>query len=89
MRLDFGELFAVPAAANQSLQSYRTVGELVSEIIVVKRTDDGGLISKRFARFCEDIPQEPMLRQSYKNMSQKTQAAIEDYLADLERAEKK
>jgi len=87
MKFDFGELFTVPATANHSLQNYRTVGDLVSEIIVVRRTNDGKLISKRFAHFGEDIPQNPLLRQAYKAMSQKTQAAIEDYLAALEQEE--
>jgi hypothetical protein len=87
MKFDFEELFEVPAAANQTLQNYRTVGELVSEIIVVRRTKDGGLISKRFAHFMEDVPQNPLLRHAYKTMSQKTQAAIEDYLAALEQEE--
>jgi len=87
LKFDFGELFAVPAAANRSLQNYRTVGDLVSEIVVIKRTGDGKLISKRFARFGEDVPQNPLLRQAYKAMSQKTQAAIEDYLAVLEQEE--
>jgi hypothetical protein len=87
MKFDFGELFTVPAAANQSLQNYRTVGDLVSEIIVVRRTNDGNLTSKRFAHFGEDIPQNPLLRHAYKTMSQKTQAAIEDYLAALEQEE--
>ena len=87
MKFDFGELFTVPATANQSLQNYRTVGDLVSEIIVVRRTNDGKLISKRFAHFGEDVPQNPLLRQAYKAMSQKTQAAIEDYLAALEQEE--
>jgi hypothetical protein len=88
MRLDFGDLFNLPAAANRTLKNYRTVGSLVSEIIVVRRTGDGGLVSKRFARFSEDIPQVPALRLAYKTMSQKTQAAIEDYLAALEQEEK-
>jgi hypothetical protein len=87
LKLDFGELFELPAAANRSLQNYRTVGDRVSEIIVVRRTDDGGLISKCFADFHEDIPQNPLLRLAYKTMSQKTQAAIEDYLAALEQEE--
>jgi len=87
LKFDFGELFAVPAATNRSLQNYRTVGDLVTEIIVVKRSNDGKLISKRFAHFGEDIPQNPLLRQAYKAMSQKTQAAIEDYLAALEQEE--
>ena len=89
MKFDFGELFAIPAVANNSLRNYRTVGDLVSEIIVVKRAEDGNLISKRFARFDEDIPQNPLLRQAYKTMSQKTQAAIEDYLAALEQEEER
>jgi len=89
LKFDFGELFTVPAAANRTLQNYRTVGDLVSEIIVVKRSTEGKLISKRFAHFGEDIPQNPLLRQAYKAMSQKTQAAIEDYLAALEQEETK
>jgi len=87
MHLDFGDLFDVPAAANQSLQNYRTIGESISEIIVIKRTNDGGIISKRFAHFAEDIPQNTNLRHAYKIMSQKTQAAIEDYLVALEQEE--
>jgi len=87
LKLDFGELFEVPAVANRSLQNYRTVGDMVSEIIVVRRTNDGSLTSKRFANFSEDIPKNPLLRQAYKAMSQKTQAAIEDYLAALEQEE--
>jgi len=87
LKFDFGELFTVPAVANRSLQNYRTVGDLVSEIIVVRRTQDGGLTSKRFANFSEDIPRNPLLRQAYRAMSQKTQAAIEDYLAALEQEE--
>jgi len=87
LNLDFGELFELPASANRSLRNYRTVGDLVSEIIVVKKTADGELISKRFAHFSEDIPQDAALRLAYKTMSQKTQAAIEDYLAALEREE--
>ena len=89
LQLDFGELFTVPAVGNISLQNYRTVGDSISEIIVVKRTKDGGLISKRFAHFAEDIPQDKNLRHAYKMMSQKTQAAIEDYLAALEQEEKR
>jgi hypothetical protein len=87
MQLDFGELFTVPAAANQSLQNYRTVGGLMNEIIVVRRTKDGGLTSKRFAYFGEDVPQNTVLLHAYRTMSQKTQAAIEDYLAALEQEE--
>jgi len=87
MKLDFGDLFEAPAAANRSLTSYRTVGDLLSEIIVVHITQDGKFISKSFARFSEDIPQDPALRLAYKTMSQKTQAAIEDYLAALEQEE--
>jgi hypothetical protein len=87
MRFDFGELFAVPAAANRSLQNYRTVGDSISEIIVVRRTKDNGLVSKRIVRFFEDIPQNSVLLHEYKTMSQKTQAAIEDYLAALEQEE--
>ncbi|MDR2924270.1 MAG: hypothetical protein LBU85_13150 [Treponema sp.] len=89
LKFDFGELFELPAAANRSLQNYRTVGDLVSEIIVVRRAADGGLISKRFAHFSEDVPQDPALKFAYKTMSQKTQAAIEDYLAALEQEEGK
>jgi hypothetical protein len=88
LRLDFGELFELPAAGNRSLQNYRTVGDLMSEIIVVRRTADGDLISKRFAHFSEDIPQDARLRMAYKTMSQTTQAAIEDYLAAVEQEEK-
>ncbi|MDR1839279.1 MAG: hypothetical protein LBQ93_06845 [Treponema sp.] len=87
MKFDFGELFERPAVTNQSLMNYRTAGDLLSEIIVVRRTADGGLVSKCFNRFHEDIPQNPTLRLAYKTMSQKTQAAIEDYLAALEQEE--
>jgi hypothetical protein len=87
LRLDFGDLFERPPNVNQSLVNYRTVGEQLSEIIVVRRTADGGLVSKCFNRFHEDIPQNPALRLAYKTMSQKTQAAIEDYLAALEQEE--
>jgi len=87
LQLNFDELFAVPAAVNKSLQNYRTVGEMINEIIVVRRTVDGNLTSKRFAFFAEDIPQNSNLRGAYKTMSQKTQAAIEDYLAALEQEE--
>jgi hypothetical protein len=89
MKFDFEELFELPPAANQTLKRYRTVGSLVTEIVVVRRTDDGGLVSKCFNTFHEDIPQNPLLRLAYKTMSQKTQAAIEDYLAALEREERK
>jgi hypothetical protein len=89
MKFDFGELFELPAAANQSLKHYRTVGSLISEIVVVKRLGDGSLTSKCFNTFHEDIPQNTLLRHAYKMMSQKTQAAIEDYLAALEQEEGK
>jgi hypothetical protein len=85
--LDFDELFNLPAISNRSLKNYRTVGDLLSEIIVVRRTEDNLLTNKRFVRFFEDIPQNPTLRMAFKNMSQKTQAAIEDYLAVLEQEE--
>jgi len=87
MKLDFGDLFERPADANRSLKTYRTVGEMLTEIIAVRVTKDGGFISKSFARFSEDVPQNPTLRLAYKTMSQKTQAAIEDYLAALEQEE--
>jgi hypothetical protein len=87
LQLDFGELFAVPAAANQSLHNYRTVADLLTDIIVVQRTKDNRLTSKRFMHFCEDVPQNKTLLHAYKTMSQKTQAAIEDYLAVLEQEE--
>lgn len=86
LQLDFDGLFEIPAVANHTLQNYRTVGDLISEIVVVRRTANG-IISKRFAQFSEDIPQDPLLRTAYKAMSQKTQAAIEDYLAALEQEE--
>ncbi len=85
--LDFGELFELPPSANQSLKNYRTIGDMLTEIVVVRRTDDNRLISKRFAQFSEDIPQNPHLRMAFKTMAQKTQAAIEDYLAALEQEE--
>jgi len=88
MNFDFGELFEAPAAANKSLQNYRTVGDLVSEIIVVKRTKDGTIINKRFVRIFEDVPKDPLLRVGYITMSKKIQAASEEYLGLLEDAEK-
>jgi hypothetical protein len=87
MDFDFGELFNLPATGNLTLKNYRTVGDMLTEIIVVRRTEDNLLTSKRFARFFEDIPQNPALRSAYKTMSMKTQAAIEDYLAVLEQEE--
>ena len=87
LQLGFGGLFELPATGNLSLKNYRTVGTQLSEIIIVKRTNEGGFISKCFARFGEDIPQEPVLRDAYKIMSQKTQAAVEDYLAAKEQEE--
>ena len=82
--LDFGELFRLPAATNPALKNHRTMADYLTEIIVVSRTDDGHLVNKRFARFMEDIPQEPALRAAYRTMALQTQAAIEAYLAALE-----
>ncbi|MCL2277572.1 MAG: hypothetical protein FWC21_06700 [Treponema sp.] len=87
MKFNFGELFELPAAGNHSLKNYRTIGNQLSEIIVVKRTQNGGLISKEFASFSEDVPQNKLLRHAYTTMSRKTQEAIEDYLAALEQSE--
>jgi len=87
LQLGYDELFELPATGNLCLQNYRTVGDLLSEIIVVKRTKEGSLTSKSFARFGEDVPQEPVLRDAYIIMSQKTQSAIEDYLVALEQKE--
>jgi len=88
IHLDYGDLFKLPSTVNHTLRSYRTImAEKMSEIVVVKRTGDGSLISKRFAHFGEDVPQDPDLRMAYKIMSQKTQAAIEDYLAVREQSE--
>jgi len=87
LRLDFGELFEIPATGNRSLQNYRTVSDLLNEIVVVKRDADGGLISKCFSHFYEDVPQKPALLAEYKEMVFKTQAAIEDYLAAVEQEE--
>ncbi len=87
MRFDFDELFELPPVANRSLKNYRTIGDMLSEIVIVRRTEDNRLTSKRFVSFYEDIPQSPMLRLAYKTMSQKTQAAIEDYLAAIEQEE--
>jgi len=86
--LDFGEVFQLPACANRSLENYRTIADAMSEIILVTRTRDNLLVSKRFARFFEDIPRNPSLRFAYKTMAQKTQAAIEDYLAAVEQEER-
>ena len=86
--LDFGELFNLPAVANNSLKNYRTVGDLLDEIIVVSRDKENRLISKCFNRFYEDIPQDPELYSAFKTMSMTTQAAIEDYLAVVEQKEK-
>ena len=88
VELDFGEAFQLPACANRSLQNYRTIADMMTEVIVVHRTEDGLLTSKSFARFFEDIPQNPALRFAYRTMAQKTQAAIEDYLAAIEQEEK-
>jgi hypothetical protein len=87
LSLDYGELFEVPAGANRSLQNYRTVADLLTDIIVVRRGRDGLLTSRRFMHFCEDVPQAPALRAAYKTMAYKTQAAIEDYLAAAEQEE--
>jgi hypothetical protein len=81
--LDFGELFKLPAT-NPALKNHRAIADYLTEIVVVSRTEDGRLVSKRFARFSEDVPQDPALRTAYKAMAQKTQAAVEDYLAALE-----
>jgi len=89
LQLDFGDLFELPANANSSLKSYRTIADMLTEIIVVHRGKDNLLTSERFMHFCEDIPQNPALRFAYKTMSQKTQAAIEDYLAAVEQEEVK
>jgi hypothetical protein len=85
--LDFGELFKLPAATNPALKNHRTIADYLTEIIVVSRTEDGQLVNKRFARFMEDLPQEPALRTAYKTMALQTQAAIEAYLAALEEHE--
>jgi hypothetical protein len=87
MKFDFGELFELPAAGNRSLQNHRTVADLLNEIIVVRRTGDGGIASKCFSHFYEDVPQNPALLAAYKTMAYKTQAAIEDYLAAIEQEE--
>ena len=87
LKLDFCELFELPAAGNLSLKNYRTVDNRLSEIIVVRRTEDNMLTSKRIVRIFEDLPQDSVLRHAYKIMSQKTQAAVEDYLAALEQSE--
>ena len=87
MQLDYGDLFKRPANANRILKNYRTVADLLTEIIVVHRTKNGLLTSKRIAHFCEDMPRDPALSLSYKKMVYKTQAAIEEYLADVEREE--
>ena len=81
---DFGKVFELPACANHSLQSYRTIADAMTEVTVLHRTKDGLLTSKRFVRFFEDIPKDPALRHAYKTMAQKTQKAVEDYLAALE-----
>ena len=86
---DFGELFELPATGNRSLQNYRTVADMLTEIIVVRRAADGGLISKCFNHFYEDVPKNPALRAAYKTMTYKTQAAIEDYLAAVEQEDQK
>jgi len=89
LRLDFGELFEIPANANRGLQNYRTVADLLTEIIVVRRGEDNLLTSRRFMHFCEDVPQNPALLAEYKEMVFKTQAAIEDYLAAVEQEEER
>ena len=88
MRFDFEELFEVPATGNLSLKNYRTVNHQ-SEIIVVRRTKDNLLTSKRMVQFYEDAPQDDsVLHHAYITMSQKTQAALEDYLASVEAFER-
>lgn len=82
--LDFGELFRLPAATNPALKNHRTIADYLTEILVVSRTEDGHLVNKRFARFMEDVPQDPALRSAYRAMALQTQAAIESYLAALE-----
>jgi hypothetical protein len=84
LRLDYSELFELPAVGNKSLKNYRTIAALLSEIIVVRRLNDGGLISKRFVQFCEDIPQDSVCKNAYKTMALETQASIEKYLAVVE-----
>ena len=88
MRFDYGELFEVPAAGNLSLKNYRTVDNS-TEIIIVRRTEDNLLTSKRYVKIFDDVPQEPALRHAFKIMSQKYQAATVDYLAALEQEEAK
>jgi len=87
MEFDFEGLFKLPPAGNRPLKNYRTVGDLISEILVVHRNSGGLLTSRRFAHFCEDVPRNPALLRAYKTMSQKTQAAVEDYLAAVEQEE--
>jgi len=89
MKFDFGELFELPASGNHTLKNYRTIttDNSLSEIIVVRRTEDNSLTSKRIVRIFEDIPKDSITRHAYKIMSQRTQAAVEDYLAALERLE--
>jgi hypothetical protein len=82
--LDFGELFGLPTFTGAELKTYRVTSAMLSEIIVVRRTEDGQLINKRFARFAEDVPQDPLLRAAFKAMAEKTQAAVEEYLGALE-----
>jgi len=84
INFDFGELFEAPSAINPKLQNYRTIGDLLSEIIVVRRADDGTLTSKRIVKICENIPQNTLLKIAYKTMSQKIQTTVEEYLAILE-----
>jgi len=90
MKFDFCELFELPASGNHSLKNYRTIttDNSLSEIIVVRRTEDNLLTSKRIVRIFEDIPQDSVLHHAYKIMSQRTQAAVEDYLAALEQSER-
>jgi hypothetical protein len=84
---DFNDLFKRPADTNPSLKNYRTVADLLDEIIVVRQTSEGGFISKRIVSICEDIPQGPTLRHEYGNMTRKIQEAVEKYLAAREREE--
>ncbi|MCL2210199.1 MAG: hypothetical protein FWC19_06455 [Treponema sp.] len=87
LQFDFGKIFELPATGNLSLKNYRTVGDRLSDIFVVHRTDDNMLTSKRIVRFFEDVPKNDELLHAYKTMSQITQAAVEDYLAALEQEE--
>jgi hypothetical protein len=87
LNLGLEELFGLPSTVNKALKNYRMSADLLTDLIVAHKGIKRLLTSRRFMHFCEDVPQIPALRAAYKEMAWKTQAAIEGYLAVLEREE--